>query len=129
LQKTTPLRRDESQATGVGVKMNRAKLISLATFFLICAVTISAQSYQTGKILKWDTQPYAKNAHMVRNGVVYYIQIDKTVYQVTRRTTTPDTNLVAGQRVSCRIDKNQMFISVGNAKEAKYTILGASAED
>jgi hypothetical protein len=110
--------------------MRPVMLLALLLFATASASsqTIHPQSYQQGRILKWDTQPYAKNAQMIRNGVVYYIQIGQTVYQVTRRKTKPDTNLVAGQNVSCRIDKNEMFISVGSGKEAKYTILGASAE-
>ena len=105
------------------------RTICFAALFIICIGTVRGQSYQQGKILKWDTEPYSQNAHILRNGVVYYVQIDRTVYQITRRTTKPDTNLVAGQGVRCRVEKDRMFISAENGKETKYAIIGASAED
>jgi hypothetical protein len=103
-----------------------------AVLFLLALLSLGGtscpqQTYQTGKILKWDTEPYSQSAHIMRNGVVYHIQVDKTVYQVTRRTTKPDTNLVAGQQVQCRVEKDSMFIPEGDrGKEQKYKILGAS---
>lgn len=106
--------------------MVKAFLLLLA-FQCLGGITSPQQAYQTGKILKWDTEPYSQSAHIVRNGVVYYIQVDKTVYQVTRRTTKPDTNLVAGQQVQSRVDKDSMFILADRGKEQKYKILGASA--
>jgi len=105
-----------------------------AVLFLLALLSLSGtshpqQAYQTGKILKWDTEPYSQSAHIVRNGVVYYIQIDKTTYQVTRRTTKPDTNLVAGQQVQCRVEKDSLFIPGDRGKEQKYKILGASTSE
>ncbi len=105
-----------------------------AILFLLALLSLGGasepqQTYRTGKILKWDTEPYSQSAHIVRNGVVYYIQVDKTVYQVTHRTTKPDTNLVVGQQVQCRVERDSLFIPGDRGKEQKYKILGASTSE
>jgi hypothetical protein len=61
--------------------MRKAILLFAA---LLCAVTVLAQSYQQGKILKWGIEPYGRHGHVTRNAAIYYIQIGNTVYQVTR---------------------------------------------
>jgi hypothetical protein len=81
----------------------------------------------TGKILKWDIEGYARNARLTVNAAVYYIQVGTTVYQVSRGTTKPEPTLTAGQQVECRIGGNKMFITNGG-KELKFTIIGSSAQ-
>ncbi len=87
-----------------------------------------AQSYQDGKILKWDTEPYGKHGNVTRNAAVYYIQVGTTIYQVTRGTTKSDSDLASGRHVQCRIEKDHMFIQSEKQKEVKYSIIGTSAE-
>jgi hypothetical protein len=129
----------ESLGCSVGLRdLNKPrsirKVIMEIVLFSLVLLTLSGtahpqQAYQTGKILKWDTEPYSQSAHIVRNGVVYYIQVGTTIYQVTRRTTKPDTNLVAGQQLKCRVDKDSMLIPDDRGKEVKYKILGASTAE
>jgi hypothetical protein len=111
----------------------RKVIVEMVLFlFVLLSLTGTAhpqQTYQTGKIIKWDTEPYSQSAHIVRNGVVYYIQVGTTIYQVTRHTTKPDTNLVAGHQLKCRVDKDSMFIPDDRGKEVKYRILGASSAE
>jgi len=97
--------------------MRNATLL-LATMLFSAAVL--AQSDQQGKILKWDIESYGKHRHVTRNAAIYYIQIGKTVYQVTRGTTNPETSLTSGKQVQCRIEKDRI------RKEVKYTIIRAS---
>jgi hypothetical protein len=104
-------------------------VLCLLAALSLTVTTHPQQANQAGKILKWDTEPYSQSAHIVRNGVIYYIQIGKTIYKVTRRTTRPDTNLVTGQLVRCRVDKDSMFISGDRGKDQKYKILGAAAAE
>jgi hypothetical protein len=99
----------------------------LLALFLILPVAIQAQSSQTGKILKWDTEGYGKHGNVTRNAAVYYIQIEDTIYQVTRGTTKPEAGLVSGQAVQCRIEKDHMFVSIGQGKELKFSIIGSAA--
>jgi hypothetical protein len=93
---------------------------------MLFAVSVLAQSYQQGKVLKWDVEPYGKHGNVTRNASVYYIQIGNTVYQVTRGTTKQEANLASGKQVQCRIEKDHMFIPNEDGKEVKYSVIGAS---
>jgi hypothetical protein len=99
-----------------------------ASFILamaLCATAVFAQSQQA-KVLRWDVEPYGKHGNVTRNAAVYYLQVGTTVYQVTRGTTRPETDLVVGKLVQCRIEKDKMFIPDEKGKDVKYTIIGAS---
>jgi hypothetical protein len=63
---------------------------------MLLSAAVLAQSDQRGKILKWDIAPYGKHGHVTRNAAIYYIQIGKTVYQVTRGTTGLPLGAVSG---------------------------------
>ena len=103
--------------------MMRKSALLLAVLFCVIAVSAQlTQSYVTGKVLKWDVEAYAKH----RNAAVYYLQIGKTVYRITRGTTKPETNLAADQNVQCRIDNDRLFVPGEKGKEVKYSIIGAS---
>jgi hypothetical protein len=105
--------------------IDKALKVGLFTAML-CVFTVFAQSYQPGKILRWDVEAYGKHGHVTRNAAVYYIQVGSTVYQVTRGTTKPEANLNSGQQIQCRIEKDHMFIPGEKSKEVKYSIIGAS---
>jgi hypothetical protein len=102
------------------------KLLRLAVLSMLLAVPLHAQSSQAGKILKWDTEAYGKHGNVTRNAAVYYIQIADTIYQVTRGTTKPEPSLASGQQVQCRIEKDHMFVSSGQGKELKLSIIGSA---
>jgi hypothetical protein len=103
--------------------MRKLALMFAILFFVIA---VSAQSYQSGKILKWDVEACGKHGNVTRNAAVYYLQIGKTVYQITRGTTKPDANLGVGQQVQCRIENDHLFVPGEKGKEVKYSIIGAS---
>jgi hypothetical protein len=99
---------------------------TLTFALLLCAVSVLAQSYQQGKILKWDVEAYGRHGNVTRNAAIYYIQVEKTVYQVTRGTTRPESSLSAGNQIQCRIEKDRMFVPDEKGKEVKYSIIGVS---
>ncbi len=100
-------------------------LLLLSALFLGYCISGGAQSYQQGKVLKWDIEAYARHGNVTRNAAVYDIQIDKTVYRVTRGTTKPEANLARGQEVQCRIEKDHMFMPGDKGKEVKFSIIGS----
>jgi len=101
--------------------------IALILAIVLYSFAAQAQSYQQAKILKWDVEAYGKHGNVTRNAAVYYVQIDNTVYQITRGTTKPETDLSIGKQVQCRIEKDHMFIPDEKGKEVKYSIIGAQA--
>ena len=101
--------------------------VAFLIVIVLCSIAAFAQSYQQAKILKWDVEAYGKHGNVTRNAAVYYLQMDNTVYQITRGTTKPEPNLSIGKQVQCRIEKDHMFIPDEKGKEVKYSIIGATA--
>jgi len=99
-------------------------LCVLVAVLLLSGTPVCSQTNLEGKVLRWDTEAYGKHGHVTRNAAIYYIQIDKTVYRVTRGTTKPDSGLAPGQQVKCRIEKENMFIPGEKSREVKYSIIG-----
>jgi hypothetical protein len=100
-------------------------VVLLVLFFAFCTPSYT-QSYQQGKILKWATEAYGRHGNVTRNAAIYYIQIGNIVYQVTRGTTRPEADLVSGQKVQCRIEKDHMFMPGEKGKEVKFDVIGTS---
>jgi hypothetical protein len=102
------------------------KAAALFVLILAFCVASNAQSYQQGKILKWDTEAYGRHGNVTRNAAVYYVQVGSVIYQVTRGTTRPEANLVSGQKVQCRIEKDHMFIPGEKGKEVNLSVIGSA---
>jgi hypothetical protein len=102
-----------------------SKKVAFVVLILAFCWSSSAQSYQQGKILKWDTEAYGRHGNVTRNAAVYYVQVGNVIYQVTRGTTRPEANLASGQEVQCRIEKDHMFIPE-NGKEVKFSVIGSA---
>jgi hypothetical protein len=102
--------------------MRQSALLLLVLFCVIAVSAQSTQSYVSGKILKWDVEANGKHG----KAAVYYLQVGKTVYRITRGTTKPETNLAADQNIHCRVDNDRLFVPGEKGKEVKYSIIGAS---
>jgi len=96
-----------------------AGALTVLLLMLAAPIQIHGQSSQTGKIDSWDIEAYGKQG----NVAVYYIQIGDTIYQVTRGMKKPEAGLESGQQVECRIEKDDMFVSSGQIKELKFSII------
>jgi cytochrome c553 len=96
---------------------------SLVWLMLLLSISVQAQSYQQGTIVKWDTETYGNTKFHPLKAVVYYVQVADTVYRVTRENKKPENGLASGQEIQCRIEKNQMFVVNGQKKEAKFSIV------
>ena len=95
----------------------------LVGLMLLLSISVQAQSYQQGTIVKWDTETYASTKFHPLNAVVYYVQVADTVYLVTRKNKKPESGLASGQEVQCRIEKDQMFVVNAQRKEVKFSIV------
>ena len=89
------------------------RTLALVVLMLSFCLPASAQSYQQGKLLKWDTEAYAGHGDVTQKAAVYYIQVGIVVYQVTRGSARPEANLVSGRPIRCRIEKENMFVPGG----------------
>ena len=108
------------------------KMVLLLSAILVASALpsfASAQSYEQGRILKWNTEAYGKHGNVTRNAAIYYVRLGKTVYRITRGTTKPDPNLQVGQLVQCRVEKDHMFLRGEKGKEVRYSIVGATESE
>jgi len=96
---------------------------SLVWLTLLLSISVQAQSYQQGKIVKWDTESYGNTKFHPLTAVMYYVQVGHTVYRVTRENKKPESGLASGQEIQCRIEKNQMFVLNGQKEEVKFSIV------
>lgn len=101
------------------------RIFRIAVF--ICVVSVCAAQTPQASILKWDTEKIALHRSEARNAVVYYLQIGKSIYQVTRESTKPDIFLVPGQTIQIRVDKDKVYIPSDKGKEVKYKVLGITS--
>jgi len=96
---------------------------SLVWLMLLLSISVQAQAYQQGTIVKWDTETYGSTKFHPLNAVVYYVQVADTVYVVTREKKKPESDLESGQEIQCRIEKDQMFVVNAQRKEVRFSIV------
>ena len=96
---------------------------SLVWLILLLSISVQAQSYQQGTIVKWDTETYANTKFRPLKAAVYYVQVADTVYVVTREKKKPESDLESGEEIQCRIEKDQMFVVNAQEKEVKFSIV------
>ena len=90
---------------------------------LAIALTVFAQSYQPGTVVKWEMKPYSQSAHIIRDQVVYTIRVGDATYQIARR--SKDVEMNPGQQIDCRVDKGLVIVRNAKGKEIKYAIVGS----
>jgi len=95
----------------------------LVGLMLLPSISVQAQSYQQGTIVKWDTETDGSIKFHPLNAVFYYVQVADTVYLVTRQNEKPESGLASGQEIQCRIEKDQMFLVNAQGKEVKFSIV------
>jgi hypothetical protein len=96
---------------------------TVALTFLLLASPAWAQSVEDGIVLKWETRPYSQSAHIIRNHIVYSVQIGTAVFQIARRSDKQE--MASGEHIRCRIDGGHAFVSNAKGKETKYDIVGS----
>lgn len=105
------------------------KIIVICALAAVSAVSVFAgpRTYQSGKIVSFDTGQRAKNPkHAPKDEVTYQVQIDQTIYKVTNHTKKQEFS--AGQQVECRVEKNHLIVEKLKGGEVKYDILGESSQ-
>jgi hypothetical protein len=98
---------------------------ALAVPLLLYTSIASAQPDQACKILSWQSQPYSQSAHIIRNHVVYSVQIDNLIYKIARR--SDKTEMSIGQQVQCRLENGKMLVLNEKGKEIKYDLVGSES--
>ena len=90
---------------------------------MLLSISVQAQSYQKGTIVKWRTGADGSTKFHPLNAVFYYVQVADSIYLITRYNQKPENGLANGQEIQCRIERDQMFVVNGQGKEVKFSIV------
>jgi len=108
--------------------MKRTTFILLLTM-LLPAWAWAGDSYQQGKIVKWENGTYAQKSKKqpMKNWIVYQLQTDTTIYSIARQKETKP-QMQAGDVVQYELKKNnQVTVLDVNGKKHEYQIVGQTA--
>ena len=101
------------------------KLFAILLFSFMSAIPAHAgpRTYQSGKVLSFDTGQVQKGSkHAAKDEVVYQVQVGSVVYKVTNHSKKHEFS--ADQIVQCRMDKTHLFIEKEKGGEVKYDVVG-----
>lgn len=90
---------------------------------LLTVFAVAADTYQTGKIVKWDNGTYP-DGKKTKAWVVYQIQGDNMLYSIARHKETKP-QMQPGDAVQYHVMGNQMIVIDGSRKD-KYQVVGQS---
>ncbi len=102
----------------------------LLIFLLSCfSFAAAADTYQQGKIVKWENGTYAQNNKKkpMKNWIVYQLQTDNSTYSIARQKETKP-QMQAGDVVQYELEKNnRVKVIDANGKKHDYQIVGQTA--
>jgi hypothetical protein len=108
--------------------MKRIAAALLVTLFL-GTISLAANTYSTGKIVKWENGSYAQNSGKkpMKNWIIYQLQTDSTTYSIARKKETKP-QMQAGDVVQYELKKNnQIKVITANGTKHEYQIVGQLA--
>ena len=103
--------------------MRKTAFVLLMTL-LLTALAVAADTYQTGKVVKWDkgTYPDGKNT---KAWIVYQMQGDNMLYSIARHKETKP-QMQPGESVQYHLKGTQIAVINGKGKKTEYQIVGQS---
>jgi len=103
--------------------MRKTAFVLLMTFVL-SAVAVAADTFQTGKIVKWDNGTYPEKKK-TKSWVVYQVQGDNLLYSVARKKETKP-QMQPGETVQYEVKGHKMTVVNAKGKKETYQIVGQS---
>lgn len=94
---------------------------------LLSGLALAADTYQPGKIVKWENGTYAQNSKKMKNWIIYQLQTPTTTYSIARHKETKP-QMQAGESVQYEVKKGgQINVITANGKKHEYQIVGQTA--
>lgn len=90
---------------------------------LLTTLAVAADTYQAGKVVKWDNGSYP-DGKKTKAWIVYQVQGDNMLYSIARHKETKP-QMQPGDAVQYYVKGNQMTVIDGSRKD-KYQIVGQS---
>ncbi len=88
------------------------------------SVAVAADTYQTGKIVKWDNGTYP-DKKKTKPWVVYQLQGDNLLYSIARHKETK-AQMEPGETVQYDLKGNKMTVVNAKGKKETYQVVGQS---
>ncbi|MGC2111690.1 MAG: hypothetical protein WA655_19395 [Candidatus Korobacteraceae bacterium] len=107
----------------------RRTAFAILLMFLLSGFAVAADSYQQGKIVKWENGTYAQNSKKkpMKNWIIYQLQTDTSTYSIARQKETKP-QMQAGETVQYELKKdNRINVIDTNGKKHEYQIVGQTA--
>ena len=101
-------------------KTASALLITL----LLTSFAVAADTFQTGKVVKWENATYQQKKNKVGQWAVYYIQTDgTTTYEVARKKETKP-KMQPGDTVQLEVKGNKATAINAQGHKEQYQVVG-----
>jgi len=100
-------------------KTASALLITL----LLTSFAVAADTFQTGKVVKWENATYQQKKNKVGQWVVYYVQTDATTYEVARKKETKP-KMQPGDTVQLEVKGNKATVINARGHKEQYQVVG-----
>ena len=97
---------------------------ALLITLLLTGFAVAADTYQTGRIVKWDKGTYP-DGKKTKAWIVYQVQGDNLLYSVARHKETKP-QMEPGEAVQYQVKGNQMTLVSAKGKKNNYQIVGQS---
>ena len=94
----------------------------LITLLLSC-LAVAADTFQTGKVVKWENATYQQKKNKVGQWVVYYVQTDATTYEVARKKETKP-KMQPGDTVQLEVKGNKATVINARGHKEQYQLVG-----
>jgi cell division protein FtsL len=101
----------------------RKTAFALLIMVLLTAFAVAADTFQTGKVVKWENSTYQQKKNKVGQWVVYYIQIDATTYEVARKKETKP-KMHSGDTVQLEVKGNKATVINAQGHKEQYQLVG-----
>ena len=99
----------------------RKTACALLITLLLTTLALAADTFQTGKIVKWDNGTYP-DGKKTKTWVVYQVQGDNLLYSIARKKESKP-QMQPGDTVQYQVKGNQMTVD-DKGKKNKYQIVG-----
>src|SRR5271165_4398197 len=103
--------------------MRKTVLVLLITLAL-SAIAVATDTYQTGRIVKWDNGTYP-DGKKTKAWIVYQVQGDNMLYSIARHKETKP-QMQPGDTVQYEVRGNDMTVINAKGKKTKYQVVGQS---
>jgi len=89
---------------------------------LLTAFAVTADTYQTGKIVKWDNGTYP-DKKKTKPWIVYQVQGDSLVYSIAHKKETKP-QMQPGDTVQYEVKGNKVTVINAKGKKTTYQLVG-----